>query len=147
MVLGDGLGCRCPLSHIIRALVRISDVTGPENADERRTAAGPGSELGAGDGAPVTGVRVCWLSVSPEDRPWRAEKPVTALWHTLPWIWCGPQSGSPSGQEFLPPQSSQVRHPPCPLSGPQDTGKSSHSSSPSVTHEFMSTTSPWTWIH
>lgn len=53
---------------------------------------------------------------------------------------------SPSGQEFLPPQSSQVRHPPCPLSGPQDTGNSSHSSSPSITHEFMLTTSPWIWI-
>lgn len=89
------------------------------------------------------------LAVSlPEGTPWRAEKPVAALWHALPGIWCGPQSGepeshaSPLGQEFLPPQSSQARHPPCPLSGPQDTGKSSHSSSPRIIHEAISTTSP-----
>lgn len=89
------------------------------------------------------------LAVSlPEGAPWRAEKPVMVLWHALPGIWCGPQSGDPElhasllGQEFLPPQSSQARHPPCPLSGPRDTGKSSHSSSPNVIHEAISTISP-----
>lgn len=57
-------------------------------------AAGPGGWAGRGRwGARHGSPGLLAVSLSPEDRPWRGKEAITVLWHTLPWVWCGPQSG------------------------------------------------------